>query len=308
MEKDWKKLELRNGHGIITVSVESFAEFISYIDYVHIATKVNKQYVWRGQRTDSWKLLTSLDRSLFNAINGQIQHEFALQYLRVDGHTRIHRLSMYENQHSKMTSAFNDINLAEYLNDFKLSVRGRRGPNPPPLETANDWWALGQHHGLRSPLLDWSASPYVAFFFGFEEETKSQTGKRVVYGLWEEEISTINNDITEEFRKRRFKNIRVPIIEFVRPKSNENPRLVAQRGLFTRAPLGIDIEEWLRISLPEDYNFDVLLKILIPDDIRIESLRALNRMNINHLSLFPDLIGASKYCNMTLDDSGYKGG
>jgi len=42
------------------------------------------------------------------------------------------------------------------------------------------------------------------------------------------------------------------------------------------------------------------LKIVIPGEIRTEILPFLNNMNINYLSLFPDLEGASKYCNEKL--------
>ena len=50
-----------------------------------------------------------------------------------------------------------------------------------------------------------------------------------------------------------------------------------------------------------------MIKILItesPED-RSSFLRFLNRMNINYLSLFPDLEGAAKYCNMQLEIDNY---
>jgi len=38
---------------------------------------------------------------------------------------------------------------------------------------------------------------------------------------------------------------------------------------------------------------------------RNDFLRFLNRMNINYLSLFPDLDGAAKHCNMRLEIDNY---
>ena len=41
-----------------------------------------------------------------------------------------------------------------------------------------------------------------------------------------------------------------------------------------------------------------LCKIYIPNEDRVECLRHLRMMNVHHASLFPDLIGASNFCNI----------
>ncbi|MFQ5499937.1 MAG: hypothetical protein ACE5FH_09710, partial [Candidatus Zixiibacteriota bacterium] len=87
-------------------------------------------------------------------------------------------------------------------------------------------------------------------------------------------------------------------VEFIRPKSDENQRLVNQSGLFSRAPDGINLDDWELKNFEGDSKYYTLRKLLIPNSDRTLVLRTLNRMNINHLSLFPDLYGASKYCNL----------
>jgi len=95
---------------------------------------------------------------------------------------------------------------------------------------------------------------------------------------------------------KKIKQLRQPI-EFIRPMSDENQRLVNQGGLFTRAPVGTPLDNWIKENFSGEKGY-ILIKILIPNRDREDCLKTLNRMNINHLTLFPDLYGATKYCNL----------
>ncbi len=50
-----------------------------------------------------------------------------------------------------------------------------------------------------------------------------------------------------------------------------------------------------------------MVKIVVPEKAsdRFEILRTLNRMNINHRSLFPDVEGSARFCNMRLSVENY---
>ena len=79
-----------------------------------------------------------------------------------------------------------------------------------------------------------------------------------------------------------------PPVEFIRPLSDENSRLVNQAGLFSRSPDGIYLKSWINDKFESERSY-ILIKILITNKDRKECLRTLNRMNINHLTLFPDI-------------------
>jgi len=57
----------------------------------------------------------------------------------------------------------------------------------------------------------------------------------------------------------------------------------------------------------KDSDRQILIKVMIPEKKtdRAECLKFLNRMNINHLTLFPDLYGSSQFCEMSLDIKNY---
>ena len=243
-------------HGIWEIKLSSWKWLH---DYVHQQMLDFEHYVWRGQRHEQWLLEPTLDREIGNR------------------------------SHKNKIAA-----MSGHLKNFKYAVRGRRGENPSNLENENDWWALGQHHGLSTPLLDWSHSPFVALYFAFHKNAPPQSRSRVVYAINPASLEYKSQEMereTEDFDDH---------IEFIRPLADENPRLVNQGGLFSRAPVGYDLEEWMKTFFPQDYRSGVLLKISIPSTGRAECLKTLNRMNINHSTLFPDIYGSSEHCNTKL--------
>jgi hypothetical protein len=90
-----------------------------------------------------------------------------------------------------------------------------------------------------------------------------------------------------------------PKLVIYTPMSDENSRLLNQSGVFTRIMADFDIEEWIS-RFCKDVSEVILYKFKIPDIEREIIIRSLNKMNINHRSLFPDLYGASEYCNTCL--------
>lgn len=248
--------------GMCTVKLASWRYFY---DYIHQRLLDHKAYVFRGQQVGDWKLEPTLDRL------------------------------------AKKVSKFNR---RQHLVNFQRAARGRRGPSPVMISEEDDWWALGQHFGLATPLLDWSTSPFVAAFFAFEkEDLGNQSAFRAVFALSESSVKRKSSEIDKANREahKELPEIlrpRAPKVEFIRPLSDENPRLINQGGLFTRSPDGQTIEEWFTKNFPDEKRYMILVKILIPNRDRDTCLKDLNRMNINHLSLFPDLFGASQFCNI----------
>lgn len=193
----------------------------------------------------------------------------------------------------------------DILTAFKQATRGKRGTTPPSL-SVDEWWALGQHHGLKTPLLDWTASPFVAAFFAFaSERARDDLPKvRIVYALAKQQVIKKSEEIKEKEPGTLLTG--TDAIEIISPQVDDNMRLVSQRGMFTKSLSNVDIEDWVRRRFKENSGA-VMIKIYITEyeGDRSAFLRFLNLMNINYLTLFPDLDGAAKYSNMQLEIDNY---
>jgi hypothetical protein len=232
-----------------------------FSDYINKILLNYSNYVFRGQADSNWKLEPTLDRVIKDP---------------------------------------NSIKRVQLLKTFQYETRGRRGTNPPEMKSEYDWWALGQHYGLLTPLLDWTESPFVALYFAVSQAYKANTDSFAVYAFFQNSAEHFNKTINEDDKVELVNNHK-PTLKIVKPLSDENNRLVSQRGLFTRGPNNIDIEEWVKTfnSYKEGKEM-VLIKITIPSKELEGCLKYLNRMNINDATLFPDLTGASSYCNKSI--------
>jgi hypothetical protein len=223
------------------------------------------QLVFRGHRRYDWSLLPTLGRLTENGI---ISDSLANQQLEL----------------------------------FRRAVRGRlKDSILVEDEQEEELWSVGQHHGLMTPLLDWTYSPYVALFFAFAKEDQKGEEDNPYRSIYVLNKSFVTSDCTD--------------IRFFEPRRDDHGRLVNQAGLFTFSPSDATIENKLIEIISEFDEFKetdeeneaeflakYICKIYIRNEDRQGCLRSLRRMNVHHASLFPDLIGASDYCNILMEE------
>lgn len=261
-------LRMKDNHGIAEVTCDRWEYFASF---QLLSEMTSGPLLCRGQRDPDWLLSSRFERTVHSqsTVLAKVTPE-GIEGLR-----------------------------AMHLERFKRETRGRCGLARPEETEDKEWWALGGHFGLETPFLDWTESPFVAAYFAFVDPAPTRTGHRAIFMMNAQSIRTVSHRLPEGKR-----------LEIIESASCENRRLISQRGAFTFSQDGRDIESWFRQHIPMGTMEDGLLvgmaKFVVPEGGRQEFLRALNKMNINHLTLFPDdLYGASKYCNLALTVSDY---
>ena len=269
-QADGKCFEITADHlsGRIPVTrLECWQDFSDLLESDFFNTN-GVQFIFRGHRRYDWSLLPTLGRLTENGI---VSQELADKQLDL----------------------------------FRRAVRGRLKDNSLLVEAEqeDELWSVGQHHGLMTPLLDWTYSPYVALFFAFAKEDQQGEEDNPYRALYVLNKSFVADDE------------QCPDIRMLEPRKDDHGRLVNQAGLFTFSPTDATIENKLIETISDFDEFKeasegteaavlarYICKIYIKNEDREGCLKSLRRMNVHHASLFPDLLGASDYCNLLMEE------
>ena len=230
--------------------------------------------IYRGHADLTWKLSSHWERWLFRMKGG-------------DNSRNVKDLFS--------TGAFPKFR-DQYLGPFKDLAVGLPSIRTDHLTDDNEWLALGRHHGLITPLLDWTKSPYVAAFFAFMDyienlnpgfKTGTCTGG-IQFGnepvaVWSLVLAD-DIEIDGEF-------------EIIAVRKDNFHRQRAQQGVFTRLThdVHVDLESYL---MSRNICGKYLECFEISGQEMGKALSSLKLMNITFASLFPDLDGAAAQANI----------
>jgi hypothetical protein len=168
------------------------------------------------------------------------------------------------------------------LEEFKASMKEIK-PEIPINWTDDNYYALGQHSGLTTPLLDWTKCPYIAAFFAYSEFVRNPSsgndGDPSVY-VWRLEL---DKKILDE-----------KALKYIDQCDTENRRQIAQKGVFTKLTDAgfIDLAEYLKSRGLIRFLKRYLLPANNPD-----AITDLYRKGIAHARMFPDTEGAALHAN-----------
>jgi FRG domain len=192
------------------------------------------------------------------------------------------------------------------------------------VETDFQIIAYMQHYGAPTRLLDFTESPYVASFFAIDNSKEFCS----VYVINYMELlsstrllfATQRDDNSEEvnaykyagsmsaenvFDKLVLGNRQFAFVELVQPFYMFE-RIIQQQGLFLcQGDIKIDFESNLYANylVASSNGHKPMYKIKIPNEWKMEIIKDLNRMNINHSTLFPGVEGYFKSVKNIFDIS-----
>jgi hypothetical protein len=210
-------------------------------------SKVGEGYCFRGMQNRTWPLTTTLQR---------VGCYDLLRYLNVT--LRAVAREIYRS-HGIRLRVEDDFELAELI-------------------------ALARHHGLPTPVLDWTRSPWVAMWFALNEKPADDSEAARIYAL-----HLPGTPQPGTFRERLLLPTITGQIEELATKHTD--RIRAQDGIFLVSPC-VDFGGFLE-RYPRDGE-KLLDAIDVPVQLRSEALKNLEAMMISESTMLPGLDSTMK--------------
>ncbi len=190
----------------------------------------------------------------------------------------------------------------DILQDFKKYVFAF-----PYIKNASDFYALAQHYGLATRLLDFTINPFVALFFAVNQISFPENDNYKLVMLSKRELKPISlnpysaiGDVLTLYEMDDFKGIIKQCFDSLSEKSKDgiylfepnytNSRIMSQEGLFI-----IDT----KLKYFEDLNSITNECIIfeINKILRDEILKRLDLMGINRIKMMNDLATVCNFIN-----------
>lgn len=219
-------------------------------------------YLFRGQSDHEWGLDTTLERCVPSELSLKRYYHFVLAV---------------KPQIETLTNRRWEIpdfeKLVEWAGDYnRFMVESLPG---------YDYLIYLRHHGFPSPLLDWTASPYVAAFFAF----RGASAERVAIYAFLEYAGHVKTGSS-----------RTPTISCPGPYVRSHSRHFLQQSQYTLC-CRYDENEWKFCKHesvldrndsrdPESAIQDLSWKFTLPASERIKVIEILDKYNLNAFSLF----------------------
>jgi hypothetical protein len=252
------------------IRIETWPELVQKFDSLPAGRPWENRHLFRGQADEAWPLNDSIARLLDPVTTASSDY-----------------------------CALERIALRNFRSKAHLALESSGVPDEDSLL---DWWALMQHFGCPTRLLDWTASPFVAAYFAaidelecdgalwaFDRVALLQGSPCTKPGVADAiEQFALNNDKMDLFWGAGISNLICPFA----PK-REHVRLAAQQGLFTVCSLPCHHGDMIDNSF-SDPSHGYCHKIIIPKNMKVEVIGKLVRMNVAAHSLFPGLDGLGR--------------
>jgi hypothetical protein len=243
-----------------TVQLANWKEWLSFVG------DLSENWAFRGQADSRWELQNAIERT-----------DFVQQHANVE---------------------------AEFLAEFQRGARNYLTRDQTP-EHLIEWLALMQHHGAPTRLLDFSKSPFIAAYFAYEVSDLYSSTHVAIWAMnihylklralemfrkaYPGELGAHSSVVHEQLFEKIFYENKTRLVFPVEP-FRMNRRYSLQQSIFVSTGTGpipfMDQLQFLGDMLPR-----AVVKIELPATLQKSVLRALQQMNLNRVSLFPDLDG-----------------
>lgn len=243
----------------------SWEEFKREVTKLRAASLHSSSVLFRGHGFANWQLQTTLERSSFP-----------------DGVMGYYRLILRLKAEIETSTGRNWSDIPAFLELETITQEydsfSRALANFPHYQ----YMAYLRHHGFPSPLLDWSASPFVAAYFAFKDTSDARSSEVAIYSYTERKLPY--KILSSEW----------PMIHRLGPYVPAHRRHFAQQSQYTICAQWLE-QKWRYRPHSEVFDKqaarspsdqDVLHKFVLDGTQRPQVLRELADYNLNAYTLF----------------------